>query len=115
MLIPDSENVHRRVGMARAKFRNSPGAVGEHGLKRKQEILDTARLYLEVTPWRKASTVDIARLSNCSHATIYQYFPDIDEILHEVIAEMNRNNEKIPEHLQLIWDLLQYEEGQSLG
>ena len=61
---------------------------GQRGQKTRRRLLDSVHCLIQTTAYRDLRVVDVAALAKTSPATFYQYFDDLNQVLHILGAEM---------------------------
>lgn len=61
---------------------------GQRGQKTRRRLLDSVQCLIQSTAYRDLRVVDVAALAETSPATFYQYFDDLNQVLHILAAEM---------------------------
>src|SRR6478609_8386911 len=59
--------------------------AGRRGQETRQKLLDCLREMLSTSPYRDVKVIDVARMAGTSPATFYQYFPDVEGAVLEIV------------------------------
>lgn len=97
--------------MTRTAFRSvREQPIGACGNARRAALLESLAVHLAATPWHRASVPAVTRGCGVSPAAFYQYFDGVAEAVCELVAGLRARGERVPEHLELIRGLIDFEE-----
>jgi AcrR family transcriptional regulator len=73
--------------------------LGRRGAATRAAILDALAAHLAATPWHRASVPALARATEVSAASFYQYFPDLPDAVRALTESLARDGGPLPAHL----------------
>lgn len=92
-----------------AQFRSRDRlALGPRGTATRAAILAAVDAHLRATPWHRASVPALARAAGRSPGSFYEFFEDLPHAVRTLAAG---SDGEVPEHLRLIVELLDFEDG----
>lgn len=85
------------------QHRTTSGRVlGHRGAERRDALLENTEAHVSSVSWRKASAIEISRMSGCSPATFYQYWPTLEEAVAEILQNKLKQNDWLSKHWRRI-------------
>lgn len=84
------------------------------GLATRIRIQQSLLTLLRTTPWSKIDIPSIAKMSLISPAAVYVYHANLDAIALATVERLEKEGEKVPEHLAAVVNLLRFESDNGL-